>query len=193
MPRSLSTAHRPARLAGPGLKLAAAMVLSASFAVQAVAQTTNPPAAPALPTVPAAPAAPAAPDSAGQPMSKAALEAAIGHDKAARVETHILKLHGDLKITAAQDSDWQALAGAMRQNAVQMDGAYMKRQPAAVASMNAVQNLESYAAFEQTSAESIAPLIPPFRALYESMSPSQKQSADTIARGLIGKAVKKAG
>jgi protein CpxP len=209
MPTLMSTLHRTPRAAG----LAGAVLLSLGLAGPGRAQTTNPPAAP-VPTPMTAPqtappaatqaatmtpapintpsgAATAAGDAAG-PLSQADLQSTVGRDKAAKIESHITKLHGDLKITATQEPAWQAFAGMMRRNAAQMDAAYGKRQQS-YGSMNAVQDLESYVAFEQASAESIAPLLPPFRTLYDGLSAQQKQSADAIFKRHIDKAVKKPG
>ncbi len=205
MPTPMSTLHRTPRAAG----LAGAALLSLGLAGPGRAQTTNPPAAP-VPTPMTAPqtappaatmtpapinipsgAATAAGDEAG-PLSQADLQSTVGRDKAAKIESHITKLHGDLKITATQEPAWQAFAGMMRRNAAQMDAAYGKRQQS-YGSMNAVQDLESYVAFEQASAESIAPLLPPFRTLYDGLSAQQKQTADAIFKRHIDKAVKKPG
>ncbi len=209
MPTPMSSLSRTPRAAG----LAGAALLSLGLAGPGRAQTTNPPAAP-VPTPMTAPqtappaatqaatmtpapintpsgAATAAGDAAG-PLSQADLQSTVGRDKAAKIESHIAKLHGDLKITATQEPAWQAFAGMMRRNAAQMDAAYGKRQQS-YGSMNAVQDLESYVAFEQASAESIAPLLPPFRTLYDGLSAQQKQSADAIFKRHIDKAVKKPG
>lgn len=203
MPTPISTLPRTPLATG----LAGAALLSLGLAGPVRAQTTNPPAAPTSQMAPQpasmSPAPASAPintpsgtataaDDAAGPLSQTDLQSTVGRDKAAKIESHISKLHGDLKITAAQEPAWQAFAGVMRRNAAQMDAAYGKRQQS-YGSMNAVQDLESYVAFEQASAESIAPLLPPFRTLYDGLSAQQKQSADAIFKRHIDKAVKKPG
>lgn len=133
-------------------------------------------------------AAPAAPVQG--PISIGTLQSKLGKEKAARIEFHITTLHASLKITSAQEPLWQNFAGTMRQNVVQMDAVYAKRQ-GGYGSMNAVQDLQSYGEVEDTNARNVQQLLPPFQALYDSFSPEQKKTADTTFSRYTDKAVKK--
>ncbi len=145
---------------------------------------------PAHPPVPPAPSAPSPANADGAVLDQAALQIALGKEKANRIETRIGRLHNDLKITAAQEPAWQRFAGTMRANAVQMDNAFTRRQQN-YDSMNAVQDLQSYGEVEQINARNIAQLLPPFEALYAALSPQQQKTADAIFVRHIDKAVKK--
>ncbi|MCQ8277879.1 Spy/CpxP family protein refolding chaperone [Acetobacteraceae bacterium KSS8] len=156
----------------------------------AMTPATHPPAASAPAAVQPAAVQPATPNGAATELDQAALQAALGKEKAGRIEAHITRLHNDLKITAAQEPAWQRFAGTMRANAVQMDTAFSRRQQN-YASMNAVQDLQSYGEVEQINAQNIAQLLPPFEALYGALSPQQQKAADAIFVRHIDKAVKK--
>src|SRR5216684_147633 len=78
---------------------------------------------------------------AGQPGAKAS--------RADRVEARIKQLHDQLKITAAQEPQW-----------------------------NAVDDLRSYEEVAETHVAGLKKLIPAFQALYDTMSPEQKKNAD---------------
>ena len=125
-------------------------------------------------------------------VTSASLQGTIGKDKAARIESHIAGLHSTLKITAAQEPLWQNFAAMMRQNVVQMDAVYAKRQNG-YGAMNAVQDLVSYGEVEETNAHNVQMLLPPFQALYDSFSPQQKKAADATFLRYTDKAVKKPG
>lgn len=154
-----------------------------------VPQSPTPMAAMPAPAVPAPAATPAAGTGA---VTGVSLQGTVGKDKAARIEAHIARLHGTLKITAAQEPLWQSFAGAMRQNVVQMEAVYAKRQHG-YGSMNAVQDLQSYGEVEEANARNVQQLLPPFQALYDSFSPEQKKTADTTFLRYTDKAVKKPG
>ncbi|NPD67358.1 Spy/CpxP family protein refolding chaperone [Lichenicola cladoniae] len=167
-----------------------APLLAAPAVAQVAASET--PAAPAAPTAPAmaAPATDAAPVAA-EMTSSGALQTKLGKEKAGRIESHITSLHTVLKIKPEQEALWQSFGSAMRQNVVQMDAVYAKRQ-SSYGSMNAVQDLQSYGEVEETNSRNVQQLLPPFQALYESFSPEQKKTADTTFLRYTEKAVKKA-
>ena len=144
---------------------AAALALLAGIVAggAAVAQTTAPDTAPA-----------AASDTA-PPRTRA--QTPQGRQIASRVEKHIAELHKRLRITAAQQAQWDAFAQIMRDNAAHSDQLFKQR--ADSESMNAVEDLRSYAAIAQAHAEDVQRLVPAFQALYESMSPDQQKAADT--------------
>jgi periplasmic protein CpxP/Spy len=154
-----STAHMTIHLTyRTGAAFAGAIVLGAALYIlpaQAIAQTSPAPAAPA-----AAPAAtkPSKPD---------------------RVEAHIKSLHDQLKITAAQEPQWAAVAQVMRDNAATMSGLVRDRQKQE-ATLTAIDDLKSYQAVAEAHAADVQKLIPPFATLYAEMSDTQKKNADTV-------------
>ena len=95
-----------------------------------------------------------------------------------RVEERIKRLHAELKITPEQETQWNAVAQAMRDDAKAMEDAIAQRR--AAKSMTAVDNLKSYQAIADAHAQGLQKLIPAFQALYDSMSPEQKKNADTV-------------
>ena len=103
------------------------------------------------------------------------------------VEARIKTLHSNLHITAAQETVWNNFAQVMRENAKAMTD---HRNEAAqnAQSRNAVDELKSYAAVIDAHADEIRKSIPPFQALYDSMSDAQKKTADTVFRSHISAA-----
>lgn len=94
-----------------------------------------------------------------------------------RVEARIKQLHDQLKITAAQEPQWNAVAQAMRDDAQAMQSAIGKlRQNRAQAT--AVDELRGYQEVTETHVAGLQKLIPAFQALYDTMSPEQKKNAD---------------
>jgi LTXXQ motif family protein len=120
--------------------------------------------------------------SAGTPKASAAGPSSAQRAAEARVETRIKQLHSQLHITAAQAAAWTEFAAVMRENARAIDEAADKR-VAALPTMNAVQDLQSYEALAEAHVERLQKLIPAFVALYDGMSPAQKEIADSVFRG----------
>jgi hypothetical protein len=98
------------------------------------------------------------------------------------VESRINELHRKLKITEAQEPQWDAVARVMRENAQEME-ALQKQRASDAKSMDAVGVVKSYAQVVQAHEEGIRKFIPAFEDLYNSMSDSQKKVADTMFRG----------
>ena len=67
-----------------------------------------------------------------------------GRNAKERVEQRIKELHSQLRITPAERLQWDQFAQVMRDNARDMDQAWLQRADQ-FHSMNAVQNMESYA------------------------------------------------
>lgn len=137
------------------------------------------------------PATQAAPATApGTQPAQAAPKRKMSHED--RVEARLKQLHDQLQITAAQQAQWDAYAGVMRDNAAdldrntrQMDELIKAR--AEKRTMNAVDDLKAYeavvdahAARTQQYADGLKKLVPAFEALYASMSDSQKKIADAM-------------
>lgn len=137
-------------------------------------------------------AAAAAPPAAGNPTivapaatvsGQAATPAkpAVRHTQQSTVEQRIADLHAKLKITAAEQAQWEPFAQAMRDNAVAIDQAFQSRVKA-LPTMTAADNVKSYAALSAEHAKDMQNLVPTFQALYDSMSDSQKHVADQVFR-----------
>jgi len=149
------------------------------FVLPAFAQTTMPTAPPPT-AAPAAPsAAPAAPSTA--PATKAAPMKTS--KRLSGVDARIASLHKRLKITAAQEPQWQQVAQVMRDNAAQIEQ-LVKERDAKLKTMTAVDNLQTYSDIAQAHADGLKKLVPVFDTLYGSMSDAQKKVADAVFRGI---------
>jgi len=158
--------------AGPALAQAPGTAPASPAVTQAPATKT--PAAPAPGVAPA----PAAPAQAGTvPKPEAEAQTPEGKRVAADVERRIKDLRSRLNITPAQLPLWNDFANTMRQNALDMDALFQQR-AARFGSLNAVDDMRNYAALSQARADQMQRLIPVFQALYDSMSPQQKQATD---------------
>jgi periplasmic protein CpxP/Spy len=147
----------------PSLALVALLALPGA----AFAQATSPAATPPTPT-------PHAATPAGQNTPRRLAPQAV--------EQHIDRLHAQLRITAAQQQQWDQFAQVMRDNAANMRQAIEQR-GTQLASMNAAQDMQSYAQLAQQHAQDMQKLSATFQTLYDSMSPEQKQNADAVFRG----------
>jgi periplasmic protein CpxP/Spy len=97
----------------------------------------------------------------------------------AEVERHIKDLHAKLKITPAEESQWDAVAQTMRDNAAELDGAVSKRD-AIGNRATAIEDLNAYGDIAQVHAENIKKLSTAFAALYDAMPDNQKKVADEV-------------
>jgi protein CpxP len=99
----------------------------------------------------------------------------------AAVEERIRILQKQLGITEAQMPLWEAFAQAMRDNAASTDALFAHR-AGSVATMNAVDNMHSYAQIARAYADNTERLATAFDSLYASLTDTQKQAADTLFR-----------
>jgi len=158
-----------------GTFAAVVALTGALLVVPALAQTT-----PSAPPPTAAPsAAPAAPSTA--PATKAAPTKTS--KRLSGVDARIASLHKRLKITAAQEPQWQQVAQVMRDNATQIEQ-LVKERDAKLKTMTAVDNLQTYSDIAQAHADGLKKLVPVFDTLYGSMSDAQKKVADGVFRGI---------
>jgi periplasmic protein CpxP/Spy len=97
----------------------------------------------------------------------------------AEAERHIRELRVSLKITPAEESQWNQVAATMRENAKDLDRAIDKRD-ATVASATAIDNLNSYADIAQAHANNVKKLASAFSGLYSAMSEDQRKVADAV-------------
>ena len=112
--------------------------------------------------------------------SKTPAAAAATSNKPETVEQRIVSLKASLKITSDQEKKWDAVAGAMRENAGAMDKLITAKRAQKAASMTAVDDLKTYQEFSQAHLDGLKNLIPDFKALYDSMSADQKANADQV-------------
>jgi len=100
--------------------------------------------------------------------------------KGESVEQRITNLHGALKITAEQETHWNAVAQAMRENASNMDKLVAANRTTPPQSMSAVDDLKSYEKFAQAHVDGLKNLISSFEKLYAAMPDAQKKVADGV-------------
>ena len=106
-------------------------------------------------------------------------------------EAQIKQLQGTLDITEAQKELWNNLTQVMRENAIEMD--VLKKERAENAKpMNALEHMKLHRQITETHLNQMNKLIPPFEALYATMSEQQKNITDIIFRtGKYGKPKRK--
>ena len=152
-------------------------VWSSHFASAAViALLALPTAALAQPTQSPVPAAPPAAES--SPMTS---QPVPGKSMEERVENHIKQLRAQLHITPAEQSQWDQFAQVMRDNARDMDRAFMQRAQQ-YPTMNAVQNMQSYEQIAEAHAQHLQRLVAAFDNLYNAMPEEQKKLTDEVFR-----------
>ena len=122
--------------------------------------------------------------------SPATTETAPAGAKADPVEMHIKELHNRLHITAAQQAQWDSLVQVMRDNAKAMTDLQKQRGKNAK-EMTAVDAVKSYQAVIEAHEAGMAKFVPAFQALYDSMSDSQKKTADAMFRTKVRSAAEK--
>jgi uncharacterized membrane protein YdfJ with MMPL/SSD domain len=106
-------------------------------------------------------------------------------------EVQIKQLQDALKITEAQEELWNNLTQVMRENAKDMD-ALTKDRAEKAKTMNAVERMKFHSEITETHLAQLKKFIPPFEALYASMSDEQKKITDAIFQtGKYGKRKKK--
>jgi hypothetical protein len=97
------------------------------------------------------------------------------------VELRIVELHRTLGITPAQEAAWARVARVMKDDArVIAEIADHRRQD--VATMTAVENLQSFQRLAAAHADGLRTLGTVFEALYDQMSDAQKKNADAVFR-----------
>jgi hypothetical protein len=106
--------------------------------------------------------------------------AAATSSKPETVEQRIVSLKASLKITPDQESKWEGVAKAMRENAGAMDKLVTAKRAQPAASMTAVDDLNTYQEFGQAHLDGLKNLIPSFKTLYDSMPADQKANADQV-------------
>src|ERR1700758_1770812 len=95
------------------------------------------------------------------------------------VDGRIAFLKAELKITPAQETQWQQVATAMRENANALDQAISTAREQR-GTTDAVQRLSQREQFAKVRAENDARLVTAFKPLYASLSPEQQQTANEL-------------
>jgi protein CpxP len=96
-----------------------------------------------------------------------------------RVERQVASLQRRLRITPAQQPQWDAFTGVMRDNARHQEAAAAAR-AARPLTLTAPDDLRAHAAAAQAQADGMARLVPAFDALYAALSPEQRAAADQV-------------
>jgi hypothetical protein len=100
--------------------------------------------------------------------------------KGETVEERITALHASLKITTAEETQWNGVAQAMRENAAAMDKLVAANRTTPPQTMTAVQDLQSYQQFAQAHVDGLKNLTAAFSTLYNAMPDGQKKVADEV-------------
>jgi protein CpxP len=133
----------------------------------------------------ATPAAPTSPAPAASTAHKHGHGHGHGHKRAQKrgdfIEKRINDLHSQLKITAAQSSQWDAFAQTMRDSAKKAGDSYRERAQK-LSTLNADDAMKSYAALTQMHADNTQKLAAAFSTLYATLSDDQKKTADVLFR-----------
>jgi len=99
----------------------------------------------------------------------------------AKVEQRIADMYATLKITPAQNTEWNKFAQVMMDNAQSMD-MFVSKDSAGRESQPADQVLKGYAEFAELHAQNVQKLATAFGPLYASLTPDQKKQADDMFR-----------
>jgi protein CpxP len=95
------------------------------------------------------------------------------------VDGRIAFLKAQLKITPAQEAQWQRVEAAMRENAKTLDQTITTARQNRD-NMDAVQRLELREQFARVRVDNDARLLAAFKPLYASLSPEQQQMANQV-------------
>ncbi|MGH7068816.1 MAG: Spy/CpxP family protein refolding chaperone [Acetobacteraceae bacterium] len=97
------------------------------------------------------------------------------------LQQRIDELRVALQITPAEQTGWDRFVQVMRDNEATMHEAFQQR-GAKLATMSAVQNMQSYADLASLHAKDMQTLAATFQTLYAAMTPAQQQNADAVFR-----------
>ena len=129
--------------------------------------------------------APALAQTAPAPANSTAAPSEARHHAMARmmpgqfVDGRIAFLKAQLKITPAQEAQWQQVEAAMRENAKTLDQTITTARQNR-GNIDAVQRLELRAQFAKVRVDNDARLLAAFKPLYASLSPEQQQMANQV-------------
>jgi periplasmic protein CpxP/Spy len=115
---------------------------------------------------------------AAAPQNPAA--AGATQSKGETVEERITNLHAALKITPDEETKWNGVAQAMRENGAAMDKLVAANRTTPPQNMSAVDDLTTYEKFAQAHVDGLKNLISSFKTLYTAMPDAQKKNADEV-------------
>src|ERR1700730_5286081 len=119
------------------------------------------------------------PDRSGSPHASGSAMANPDAKRNGAVEKHIKDLHATLKITPAEESQWNEDAETMRENAIDLDRAIDKRE-ANVASATAIDGVKRQAGVVKAHANGEKKRASAFCRLYSVKSDDQKKEGDEV-------------
>jgi hypothetical protein len=94
------------------------------------------------------------------------------------VDANIAELRKKLQITPAQESQFNAVAAVMRDNA-RLEASAPQQPPA---NATAVDDLRAYIKYSELELTGLKKMLPPLEALYATLSPTQRKTADAVFR-----------
>jgi len=100
--------------------------------------------------------------------------------KAETVEQRIASLHTALQITSDEESNWNGVAQAMRDNAATMEKLAADKADQASQGMTAMDDLKVYEKFARAHVAGLKSLNASFEKLYDAMPDPQKKVADQV-------------
>ena len=124
-------------------------------------------------------ATPATPALAAEQPAPAAANPATSQ-RPESVEQRIEMLHAQLKITPEEESKWNSVAQAMRDNAASMEKLAAEKHQKGPQNMTAVDDLDTYRQFAQQHVDGLKNLTSAFKSLYSEMPDGQKKNADEV-------------
>jgi protein CpxP len=114
------------------------------------------------------------------PAPQTVAATAATETKGETVEQRINALHASLQITPAEETQWNGVAQAMRENAAAMDKLTAEKRTSPPQNMTAVDDLKTYQLFAQAHVDGLKNLTSAFSTLYEAMPDAQKKVADQV-------------
>jgi periplasmic protein CpxP/Spy len=100
--------------------------------------------------------------------------------RASHIDGRIAYMKAELKITPAQEAQWDKVAQVLRQNETERRTAFEQVRANRKPPENALQHLEGEARFAAMRAQQADRFLAAFRPLYDSLSATQKKSADDL-------------
>jgi periplasmic protein CpxP/Spy len=113
-------------------------------------------------------------------MPPAQADATPAPTRGETVEERITNLHAQLQITPDEDTKWNDVAQAMRENAANMDKLVAQNRMTPPQNTTAVGDLKNYEKFARAHVKGLKNLIASFSTLYAAMPAAQKKNADQV-------------
>ena len=118
---------------------------------------------------------------AATPETKTTTAAAPHSPVLKHVDHRLAALKTKLGITKTERAAWHGFAQVSRDNATSIAALYQSR-AAHLATMNAVQNMESFAAIQAKQADNMNKLTAAFQTLYTKLDATQQKKVDAMFR-----------